>query len=145
MKAKLVLEAKPKNVSLARDWSYETCRNFGIRGRRMLDIKTITSELTTNVVRHAYYKRRKKNFILKAKLSSNKLTLTIRDFGVGFNSHHGHSLHVGLAIVNSLADKVKIRSFGFGTQVKVVIFLRETEQSKIPATLNPIRLIWHAL
>ncbi len=131
MKAKLVLEAKPKNVSLARDWAYETCRNFGIHGRRMIDVKTITSEIVTNVVRHAYHNRRKKNFVLKAKLASHKLTLTVRDFGAGFDAHRGYSLHVGLTIVNSLAGKVKIRSFGFGTHVKVVIFLRETEVDKV--------------
>ena len=127
MKAKLVLPAKPKNVALARDWVFENCRQFGCKGRRLLDIKTITSEIVTNVVKHAYCSSKKKNFILKVKLNSNKLSIIVRDYGSGFNKHRSKSLHVGLIIVRSLADKVKIRSFGIGCEVKVIVFLKSAE------------------
>lgn len=130
MKVKLVLEAKPKNVGLAREWAFENCRNFGIKSRRLVDVKTITSEMVTNVVRHAYRYTRSRNFILTVKLYANKLTISVKDYGNGFNKSRSHSLHVGLQIVRSLADDVKIRSFWLGTRVKTRIYLKEVEVSK---------------
>jgi len=130
MKAKLVLAAKPKNVALARDWVFENCRQFGCKGKRLLDTKTITSEIVTNVVKHAYCQSKKKNFVLKVKLNSNRLSIAVRDCGNGFSRPKSKSLHVGLLIVRSMADKVNIRSFGFGSQVKVVIILKNSEIRK---------------
>jgi len=130
MKAKLVLAAKPKNVALARDWVFESCQQFGCKGKRLLDAKTITSEIVTNVVKHAYCQNKKKNFVLKVKLNSNRLSIAVRDCGNGFRKNKSKSLHVGLVIVRSLADKVKIRSFGFGSQVKVIIVLKDSEVRK---------------
>ncbi len=142
MKARLVLEAKPKNVSLARDWVFESCRHFGIKGRRLMDVKTITSEIVTNVARHAYSKNKQKNFVLTLRLTfNNKLVITVRDFGAGFSRPRTHSLHVGLLIVRSLADKVRIHRFGFVTQVKVVVGFKEPEIRKQHASVA--RLIGH--
>lgn len=138
MKAKIVLPANAKNVGIARDWAFENCRQFGIRGRRVMDIKTITSEIVTNVVRHAYTKGQKKHFVLTIKLSSDKLTLKVKDSGSGYSYRHGHSLHVGLMIVKALADSVTVRSFGMGTRVKAVICLKETEIRKPLARFNLI-------
>lgn len=127
MKAKLVLAAKPQNVALAREWIFEKFRHFGLKGSRLMDVKTITSEVVTNVVKHAYRQGQKKDFTLKVKLTNKKISIIVRDFGSGYKINHSRSLHVGLFIVNCLADKVKIHSFFFGCRVKAVINLKGSE------------------
>lgn len=127
MKAKVFLDVQPRNVALAREWVFEKCRQFGLKGPRLMDIKTITSEVVTNVVKHAYYHSKRKDFLLKIRLIGNKLSIIVKDFGSGYKIHRSRSLHVGLFIVNCLADRVKIRSLGLGCRVKAVMFLKESE------------------
>lgn len=127
MKAKVFLSAQPRNVVLAREWVFEKCRHFGLKGPRLLDVKTITSEVVTNVIKHAYRQEKKKNFSLEVKLNSSRLSICVRDYGRGFKISRSRSLHMGLFIINCLADRVKVWSFGFGCRVKVIIFLKESE------------------
>lgn len=145
MKTKLVLLSEPKNVYFARNWLIQNCRQYGIRSRKLLDVKTATSEIVTNVVKYAYRSGQKKNFIIITKFRSNTLTIIVRDYGSGIKaSRKNHSLHLGLFIVKALANKVRIISFGLGTQVKLVFYFKESEIKKPKTTISKIHIIPHS-
>ncbi|TET53281.1 MAG: ATP-binding protein [Actinobacteria bacterium] len=122
--------ATKKNISLARDWVFENCRCFGLKGRKLIAVKIITSEIATNVVKHAYSNGQQKQFSVNIKISSKKLVLTVVDNGSGFHSSKKSGFHYGLLIVRFLADRVRISTFGFHTKVKAVLFLNRNEVCK---------------
>lgn len=131
--------ATKKNISLARDWVFENCRYFGLKGRKLIAAKMITSEITTNVLKHAYSSKQKKQFTVNIKINSKKLVLTVTNYGSGFHSSKKSGLHYGLLIVRFLADRVRISTFGFHTKVKAVLFLNRNEICK--PVVSKLRLI----
>lgn len=141
MKVTLALEARARNVALARSWVHDNCLQFGVNQERVDDIKIIVSEAVTNVVKHAYLDGEIDQFILVIKLRGNKLRVVIRDNGLNFGKHKGRSLHVGLSVINTLADKMKINTFRLGSKLKADFILGEDELRK--PHLGRIRLINH--
>ncbi len=96
------------------------------------EIKTAVSEAVTNAIVHGYREKLGVIYIV-AKLSKNRLTVTIRDKGCGIENiemarqplfttgNENERSGMGFTIMESFMDKVRVRSvLGRGTKVTMV-------------------------
>lgn len=81
---KLELEAKNINESFARGVVAMFAGQLSPTVSEISDIKTAVSEAVTNSIVHGYGGKGGK-IILEAKISGNKLDITVTDFGVGID------------------------------------------------------------
>ena len=81
---KLELEAKNINESFARGVVAMFAGQLSPTVSEISDIKTAVSEAVTNSIVHGYGGKSGK-IILEAKISGNKLDITVTDFGVGID------------------------------------------------------------
>ena len=81
---KLELEAKNINESFARGVVAMFAGQLSPTVSEISDIKTAVSEAVTNSIVHGYGGKGGK-IILEAKISGNKLDVTVTDFGVGID------------------------------------------------------------
>ena len=81
---KLELEAKNINESFARGVVAMFAGQLSPTVSEISDIKTAVSEAVTNSIVHGYAGKGGK-IIIEAKISGNKLDITVTDFGVGID------------------------------------------------------------
>jgi anti-sigma regulatory factor (Ser/Thr protein kinase) len=123
----LCLAAEPKSVGVARRTVGEFAEELGMKEPQLGDLKTIVTEVTSNVVRHAYPSGTG-TFDLEARAVEGNVEVVVRDFGEGMRARipEGEpSLRLGLGLISMLSKHYEIRDHdGGGTEVRVTLRLR---------------------
>jgi two-component sensor histidine kinase len=84
-------------------------------------VKRIVTELTTNVVRHAYPLDQPGALEVQVECDHNEAIVTVRDWGRGFGNSAEAGLGFGLRIVEALTEEVRIeRSDGTTVATRIV-------------------------
>ena len=116
-----VLPARPEAIAPARRAVAAFARRHGASPRRAADIALVTSEATTNVVRHAYLDAGAQGrFELLATHRHGTLLLRIADRGSGPRPRPDNSgLGLGLALMALLSDACVVSDARPGTVVEL--------------------------
>jgi anti-sigma regulatory factor (Ser/Thr protein kinase) len=125
----LSLPALPQCVGEARLAVGETVASFAATKRLVDDVRLCVSEAVTNVVRHAYDRRRGRVDIVVER-GDDELTVVVRDTGVGIPppDRRSESDGFGLKIIDELTRESMIaRSAAGGTEVAMVFDLPSAE------------------
>ena len=122
----LRLAADAENVAFARRAVAELAEGLGMQEPRLGDVKTIVTEATSNVVRHAYPSEAG-SFELEASPVEGELVIVVRDFGQGMQARipEGEpSLRLGLGLISMLSSHYEIRDHEQGgTEVRMTVAL----------------------
>ena len=132
----LSLPALPQCVREARLAVGETVASLAATKRLADDVRLCVSEAVTNVVRHAYGRRRGRVDIVVER-DADELTVVVRDTGVGIPppGRRGDSHGFGLKIIDELARESTIsRPAEGGTEVAMALDLASAEKA---ARLSP--------
>jgi anti-sigma regulatory factor (Ser/Thr protein kinase) len=128
----LSLPALPQCVREARLAVGETVASLASTKRLADDVRICVSEAVTNVVRHAY-DRRRGGVDIVVKRGDDELTVVVRDTGAGIPppSRRSESDGFGLKIIDELARENTIsRTSQGGTEVAMVFDLRQEDLTK---------------
>jgi anti-sigma regulatory factor (Ser/Thr protein kinase) len=124
----LSLAAEPQNVAIARHAVTELAETLGMEEPQLGDLRTVVTEASSNVVRHAYPSE-PGSFELEADPVEGELAVVIRDFGQGMQARIGEEescLRLGLGLISMLSRRYEIRGHGRGgTEVRVAVPLRD--------------------
>jgi anti-sigma regulatory factor (Ser/Thr protein kinase) len=122
----LSLPAEAENVGVARRAVGELAEGLGMQEPRLGDVKTIVTEATSNVVRHAYPSE-PGSFELEARPVEGELVVVVRDFGQGMQARIPEgkpSLRLGLGMISMLSSHYEIRDHEQGgTEVRMRLAL----------------------
>jgi anti-sigma regulatory factor (Ser/Thr protein kinase) len=122
----LRLAAEAENVAFARRAVGELAEGLGMQEPRLGDVKTIVTEATSNVVRHAYPSE-PGSFELEVSLVEGELVVVVRDFGHGMQARipdGESSLRLGLGLISMLSGHYEIRDHDQGgTEVRMTLAL----------------------
>jgi anti-sigma regulatory factor (Ser/Thr protein kinase) len=114
------LPATPASVPDLRESIRAYCERAGA-GEPQLGAITLTiTEAATNAVRHAYRDGDVGAVDLDAQVDGQELIVRLRDYGTGLVPHsrpRGHSLGLGLVLMERLADECVVESCHPGTRV----------------------------
>ncbi len=118
----LTYEARAENVPRARSALARLGEELGIEEPGLDDLKTIVTEATTNVVRHAYPDT-DGEFEIEAFTEEGELAIVVRDSGAGVRPtpqiEKDATLRIGLGLISQLASYFEIGSApGGGTVVR---------------------------
>jgi anti-sigma regulatory factor (Ser/Thr protein kinase) len=123
----LSLLAEPESVARARRAVGEFAESLGIEEPQLGDLKTVVSEASSNVVRHAY-PAEPGIFELEARPIEGELAVVVRDFGQGMQARlpEGEpSLRLGIRLISMLSSHYEIRGHeGGGTEVRASVSLQ---------------------
>jgi anti-sigma regulatory factor (Ser/Thr protein kinase) len=122
----LSLPADPRNVALARHAVTELAENLGMEEPQLGDLRTVVTEATSNVVRHAYPSETG-SFELEAHPVEGELAVVVRDFGQGMQARipEESSMRLGLGLISMLSSHHEIRAHKRGgTEVRFAVPLR---------------------
>ncbi|HEX4307558.1 MAG TPA: ATP-binding protein [Solirubrobacterales bacterium] len=119
--------AEPTSVGVARRMVAEFAAGLGMGEPRLADLKTTVGEACGNVVRHAYPSAAG-DFEVDARAAEGRLTVTVRDSGVGLRPslpEIGEARpRIGLGLISVLADGYLITGrTGGGTEVRITLGL----------------------
>ncbi len=119
----LSFDAEASNIALARAAVGGLAQGLGMEEPGLGDLKTVVSEICTNVVRHAYPDGGG-SFELSARSDGLAITVVVRDFGIGLRPRiePGPSLGLGLGLISMLAGAYEISGNPEGgTEVSVTM------------------------
>jgi stage II sporulation protein AB (anti-sigma F factor) len=123
----LSLAAEPESLPAARRAVGELAEALGMEEPQLGDLKTVVTEATSNVVRHAYPSG-PGSFELEARPVEGELVVVVRDFGQGMQPRDPEdepTLRLGLGLISTLSSHYEIRGHERGgTEVRVVLALR---------------------
>lgn len=123
----LCLAAEPESVGVARRAVGELAEALGMEEPQLGDLKTIVTEASSNVVRHAYPSGHG-TFELEARPVEGDVEVVVRDFGEGMRARipEGEpSLRLGLGLISMLSGHYEIGDHERGgTEVRVTVPLR---------------------
>ncbi len=122
---RLTLEARPKNVGVARRAMANLAKDFGITEPTLGDVMTVVSEACSNVVEHAY-PARSGRFEVEASRADGHLVIVVRDFGEGMQARveSGEpSMQLGLGLIAMLSSHFQISGSANGTEVRMQFLL----------------------
>jgi anti-sigma regulatory factor (Ser/Thr protein kinase) len=123
----LSLAAEPQNVAIARQAVTELAEALGMEEPQLGDLRTIVTEASSNVVRHAYPSEAG-SFELEAHPVEGELAVVVRDFGQGMKERipaKESSMRLGLGLISTLSSHYEIRDHERGgTEVRVAVPLR---------------------
>lgn len=124
---RLSLPAEPDSVGTARNAVTELGEALGMTEPQLGDLKTVVTEASSNVVRHAYPSE-PGIFEVEARPVGDQLALVIRDFGQGMRARIPEpegSLRMGLGLISMLSSHYEIVGHEKGgTEVRVHLSLR---------------------
>jgi serine/threonine-protein kinase RsbW/stage II sporulation protein AB (anti-sigma F factor) len=125
------LAAEPNNIAGIRQAVAERAREFGLSREAVDDLRTVVSEICTNVVLHAYPAGAKERPLEVNLCKEEKgLRLKIRDRGRGIQPPRGDrpsGMRMGLLLVGALSSCFQLRSRrGHGTELSLLIPLPQT-------------------
>jgi serine/threonine-protein kinase RsbW len=118
---RLKLEARPKNVGVARRAVADLAKDFGITEPTLGDVMTAVSEACSNVVEHAY-PARSGQFEIGAFRADGHLLIVVRDFGEGMQARietAEPSMKLGLGLIAMLSSHFQISGGANGTEVRM--------------------------
>lgn len=121
----LTRPAEPGTVTAFRHRAAAFAAEQGAGPALVSDIALAVSEAVSNAVKHAY--RSAGRVELSASVEEGWLTLSIADRGEGFGTRPSDGLGLGLAIIATLCDDLKIVQEGAGTQVRMRFVLSRPE------------------
>lgn len=126
---RMIVESRSINESFARVAVSAFASQLDLTVEELTDIKTAVSEAVTNCIVHAYPEKVGKIYIWSGIYENNVIKIKIRDTGCGiadvkqameplFTTLGGERSGLGFAVMQSFADKVRVRStVGKGTCV----------------------------
>ena len=130
---KLQFDSRSCNESFARTAIAAFAAQLDPTYDELSDIKTAVSEAVTNCIVHAYSERLSTVYITASISEENVLTVKVRDRGCGIpdikrameplftTDTAGERAGLGFAVMQSLCDKVRVRSTpGKGTTVTLI-------------------------
>jgi serine/threonine-protein kinase RsbW/stage II sporulation protein AB (anti-sigma F factor) len=121
------LAADAQNVAIARHAVTELAEALGMEEPQLGDLRTVVTEASSNVVRHAYPSE-PGLFELEAQPVEGELAVVIRDFGQGMQERipeEEPSMRLGLGLISMLSSHYEIRSHERGgTEVRLAVPLR---------------------
>ena len=130
---KLQFDSRSCNESFARTAIAAFAAQLDPTYDELSDIKTAVSEAVTNCIVHAYAERLNTVYITASINDENVLTVKVRDRGCGIpdikrameplftTDTAGERAGLGFAVMQSLCDKVRVRSTpGKGTTVTLI-------------------------
>ena len=122
---------KPEYVGTVRIAVAHVASNAGFDIEAIDDIKIAVSEACTNIINHAH-KCPEFSYDVILEVGEEGLTITVKDFGIGFNvenstkpvSGEPQESGLGLFIIKALMDEVSINSApGHGADIKMTRYL----------------------
>ncbi len=138
---KLILPALSENESLARSVIAAFVSQLDPRVDELVDIRTAVSEAVTNCIVHAY-KGETGEVVLTARLYRNgRVVIRVQDRGCGivdvekareplFTTGGEERSGLGFSVMESLCDKVKVRSErGRGTVITLEKYIHREEEA----------------
>ena len=124
---RLSLTAVPESVASARHAAGELGEALGMEEPQLGDLKTIVTEASSNVVRHAYPSE-PGTFELEVRTVEGELAVVVRDFGQGLRARvpeEDASMRLGLGVISMLSSRYEIVGHERGgTEVRVNLPLR---------------------
>jgi serine/threonine-protein kinase RsbW len=130
---KMNIPGKPEYVGTIRIAIAHAVSRLGYDIEAIDDIKVAVSEACTNIICHAH-KNREFTYDVELEIEETKITIIIKDSGMGFGLDDyvepvpGESKGSGLGIfiIKALMDEVDIQSeLGAGTDIKMTKYLKE--------------------
>ena len=138
---KLILPSLSANESLARSMVAAFVAQMDPRVDELVDIRTAVSEAVTNCIVHAYAGR-VGDIVLTARIyARGRVVIRIQDRGCGiadveqareplFTTGGEERSGLGFSVMESLCDKVKVRSkYGSGTVVTLEKYIKREEEA----------------
>jgi len=137
VRLRLELAGAPESVGLVRAVIAAVTRAAGLDSALVDDIRTAVSEACNNVVLHAYPEG-PGPLIFSLAVRAESIEAVIRDQGAGIRPGPARTrgLGMGVALINSLADRAEFQSSEMGTEVR----MRFRRPDKLPETLGRLRL-----
>ncbi len=121
------LPAVPESVGVARRAVAELGEALGMEEPLLGDLKTVVTEASSNVVRHAYSSE-PGTFELDARAVEGELEVVVRDFGQGVRARileEEPTLRLGLGLISMLSSHFEIGDHAAGgTEVRITLALR---------------------
>lgn len=138
---RLAVAARAENLALVRQALAGLGDATGMDEATLSDLKQIATEACMNSVVHAYPDDSEGRIEVRARVAAGEVTLSVRDWGVGFRPRpadaRGQSLRLGLPLIASLADRFEVFApLDGGTEVRVRLGLQgaaEPVQQSSPA------------
>jgi anti-sigma regulatory factor (Ser/Thr protein kinase) len=109
--------AEPETVPAFRHYATAFAAERGAGLGLLTDVALAVTEATTNAVKYAYPPERPGSIDLSASAEDGWLTLRVSDRGNGFREGPSSGLGLGLTIIASVCDQLRIVQEGSGTQV----------------------------
>ncbi len=129
---------RAENVAVVRHALAGLAERFGMDDSGIADLKTIVTEACMNVVVHAYPEGEPGPFEVEAVSDGEKLTVVVRDFGMGIRPRPDvdrPSLRIGLTLIAALSSSFEIKGgTDRGTEISMHLPLRGREE---PAATEP--------
>ncbi len=122
------IRSDPARIRDARKWVASLARSAGFTEEETHDLTVALSEACSNSHRHSYRGRTDGRIDLEAEVENDRLSVTIRDYGVAFDPsayrapllseprEGGYGLH----LIRNLMDEVQYTDMGVGTRVVLV-------------------------
>ena len=117
--SELVVKSRTENLSLIRDFISSKVSETGISNEEVENIMLAVDEACTNIIKHAYKSRPDGKIIIKVNYNSDKLLITIIDYGSTFDPlivpdpdlqkyyRNGKVGGLGMYLMKSLMDDIK--------------------------------------
>ena len=118
---RLKMEARPKNVGVARRAVADLAKDLGIEEPLLGDVMTVVSEACSNVVQHAY-PARSGQFEVEAFRAGSHLLIVVRDCGEGMQARvktGKPSMQLGLGLIAMLSSHFQISGGDGGTEIRM--------------------------
>ncbi|MFA5525161.1 MAG: ATP-binding protein [Tissierellales bacterium] len=130
---KLSVPNKAEFVSVIRLTTSAIASRMGFDIEEIEDIKVAIAEASTNTLEHGL-DNEEKNFDIDFDMYPNKLAITVKDTGKGFNLDNVKDLKIeelgegklGIFIINSLMDEVEIvDDIESGTEIRMIKYIKD--------------------
>jgi serine/threonine-protein kinase RsbW len=120
--SELVVKSRTENLSLIRDFISDKASESGLSNEEVENIMLAVDEACTNIIKHAYKSFPDGKIIIKVDYNSDKLLITIIDYGSTFDPlivpdpdlqkyyRDGRVGGLGMYLMKSLMDDIKYTS-----------------------------------
>ncbi|MDE3133976.1 MAG: ATP-binding protein [Acidobacteriota bacterium] len=121
IRLRLELASVAESVALVRSVIRSVARTAGLDRLLFDDLRTAVSEACNNAVLHAY-ERTPGPLIFSLAVRGDAIEAIVRDQGSGIRPGAGRNrgLGMGVALINSLADRAEFESSEIGTEVRML-------------------------
>jgi len=130
---RLELSSKPESISLVRGMLAGVAEPLELDLELVDDLKTAVSEACNNVALHAY-EHGPGPLLVNLGVHGETVGVVVRDWGDGINhvAPSSDRMHVGLALISALADRVEFLSAADGGTEVRMLFDRAGDRAELP-------------